>query len=140
MLKTIRSLNKPAPSKNDGSKSASSRNNNSRPASKKNNGNNEIDRFGVDRNSMEHAKKSGKLFKSENLSKSRKSKSKKISKSRNLAKSGKKLSKNENSTNFNVIEAGPKFLTLDARTAFNHLQLAFIETLILQYFDLKCHI
>ena len=61
-------------------------------------------------------------------------------KSRNLAKSGKKLSKSRNSTNFNTTEDEPKFLILDARTAFNRLQLAFTESLILQHFDPKCHI
>ena len=77
---------------------------------------------------MEHAKKSGK------------SKSEKTSKSQNLAKSGKKLSKNGNSTNFNATEDRPKFLTPDARTAFNRLRLAFTEAPILRHFDPECHI
>ena len=34
----------------------------------------------------------------------------------------------------------PNFLTLDAKKAFNHLRLAFIEALILQHFDLESHI
>ena len=34
----------------------------------------------------------------------------------------------------------PNLLIFDAKKAFNHLQLAFIEALILQYFDLKSHI
>ena len=42
-------------------------------------------------------------------------------KSRNLAKSEKKLLKSRNSTNFNTMEAGPKFLTPDAKTTFNCL-------------------
>ena len=29
------------------------------------------------------------------------------------------------------------FLTLDAKKIFNHLQVAFIKTLILQHFDLE---
>ena len=57
-----------------------------------------------------------------------------------MAKSGKKLSKSGNSTNFDATEVGPKFLTLDIRTAFNHLWLAFTKALILQYFDPECHI
>ena len=57
----------PAPSRNDGSKSISSRNNNSRPASKRKNGNS--DEFGSD--SIEHAKKLGKL-KGQNSVKSQK--------------------------------------------------------------------
>ena len=59
MLKTTGSLDKLAPSRNDGSKSASSRNNNSKPASKRNNSNGKIDRFGVGGNGVEYAKKSG---------------------------------------------------------------------------------
>ena len=94
----------------------------------------EVDRFGISGNGVEHAKKSGKL------SKSGKSKSEKTSKSRNSAKSGKKLSKSGNSTNFDAIEDGPKFLTSDAKTAFNHLWLAFTKAPILRYFDPECYI
>ena len=78
-------------------------------------GNSEVKEFGVSRNGVEHAKKLEKLFKSG------KSKSKKTFKSQNLAKSGKKLSKSRNSTNFNAIEDGPKFLTIDAKITFNRL-------------------
>ena len=81
-----------------------------------------------------------KTSKSRKLSKSGKSKSEKISKSRNLAKSGKKSSKSGNSTNFDATEDGPKFLTPDARTAFNRLRLAFTEAPILRHFDPECHI
>ena len=73
-------------------------------------------------------------------SKSQKSKSEKTSKSRNSAKSRKKLSKSGNSTNFDATEDGPKFLTPDARTAFNRLRLAFTEAPILRHFDPECHI
>ena len=125
MLKTTGLLNKPAPSRNNGSKSASSKNNNSKPAFRKNDSNNKVNRFGVGRNGVKHAKKSRKLFKSG------KSKSKKMSKSRNLAKSGKKLSKSGNSTNFDATEDGPKFLILNTRTTFNYLRLAFIKAPIL---------
>ena len=97
-------------------------------------GDGEVDRFGVDKNGVEYAKKS------EKLSKSGKSKSEKMSKSRNSAKSGKKLSKSGNSTNFDAIEDEPKFLTSDTRTTFNHLRLAFTEVLILRHFDPKCHV
>ena len=75
MLKTIRLSNKLALNRNDGNKSASNKNNDSKLAFRKNNGNSEVNRFGVSGNSVEHAKKPGKL------SKSRKSKSKKTSKS-----------------------------------------------------------
>ena len=88
-------------------------------------GDDEVDGFGIGRNDVEHAKKLRKSSKSGKLFKSGKSKSEKTSKSQNSAKSGKKLSKNRNSTNFDATEDGPKFLTPDARTAFNHLQLAF---------------
>ena len=128
MLKTTRLPDKLSPSKNNGSRSALSRHNNSRPASGRNDGNNEVDGFGINRNSVEHTKKSGK------------SKSKKTFKSWNLAKSGKKLSKSGNSTNFNITKDGPKFLILNARTAFNCLRLAFTEAPILQHFDPECHI
>ena len=67
------SLNKPAFSKNNGSKTAFSKNNNNKLASGKNNGNNEINRFGIGRNNMEYIK-SGKLSNSGKL------KSKKTSK------------------------------------------------------------
>ena len=128
MLKTTGSLDETAPSRNDGSRSVSNRNNNSRPAFGRNDGDGEVDGFRVGGNGVEHAKKSGKL------------KSEKTSKSRNLAKSGEKSSKSGNSTNFDATEDGPKFLTPDARTAFNHLWLAFTEAPILRHFDPKCHI
>ena len=97
-------------------------------------GDGEVNGFDVGGNGVEHAKKLGKLFKS------RKSKSEKTSKSWNSAKSGKKLSKSGNSTNFDATEDGLKFLTPDARTAFNRLRLAFTEAPILRHFDLECHI
>ena len=55
------------------------------------------------------------------------------------------LSKNEKSKKLtrvpNVGAIGePNFLTPDDERAFNHLRLAFIETLILQHFDLENHI
>ena len=74
--------------------------------------------------------KSQKLAKSQKLSKSKKSKSKK----------SKKRSKNRNSPNFNTTEAGQSFLTLNTRTAFNCLWLAFIKALIFWHFNSKCHI
>ena len=123
MLKTTGSPDELAPSKNDGSKSASSRNDNSRPASGKNDGDGEVDRSGVGGNDVEHAKKSEKT-----------------SKSRKLFKSGKRSSKSGNSTNSDATEDGSKFLTPDARTAFNRLRLAFTEAPILRHFDLECHI
>ena len=87
---------------------------------------------------MKYAKKSGKLksqklFKSQKLSKSRKLKSKKLAKS-------KKLLKSENSSNFGVMEAGPNFLTPNARITFNRLWLTFIKVPILWYFDPQYHI
>ena len=66
-------------------------------------------------NSVEIAKKSRKL------------KGQKLSKSRKLAKSEKNLLKSENSPNFDVKNNRPSFLTLIARTAFNHLWLAFTK-------------
>ena len=48
MLKTIGLFNKPAPSRNDGSKLALNKNNNNKLVSRKNNGNNKVDRFGID--------------------------------------------------------------------------------------------
>ena len=80
MLKTIRLLDKPVSSRNDGKMSVSNKNNDSRPASRENNSNNKVNGFGG--GSVELAKKSGKLkgqklAKFRKLSKSRKSKSKK---------------------------------------------------------------
>ena len=97
-------------------------------------GNNEVNGFGDGGNGVEHTKKLGKLSKSGKL------KSEKTFKSWNSAKSGKKLSKSGNSTNFNAIKDGPKFLTPNTRIAFNHLWLAFTEALILWLFDPECHI
>ena len=71
MLKITKLPDKPAFSKNNGSRLVFSRNNNSRLAFGKNDGDGEVDRFGISRNGIKHAKKSRKLFKS------RKSKSKK---------------------------------------------------------------
>ena len=66
------------------------------------------------------------------------------SESQKLAKSNgeksKKLSKSGNSPNFDAIEAGPSFLTPEARAAINRLRLAFTKTLILRHFNLECHI
>ena len=56
-----------------------------------------------------------------------------------LAKS-KKPSKSGNSPNFDAKEAGPNFLTPEARAAFNRLWLAFTHAPILRHFDPKCHI
>ena len=67
ILKTTGSPAKPAPSRNNGSKSASNRNDNSKPASERNNGDGKVKGFGVGRNDVEHAKKSGKLSKSGKL-------------------------------------------------------------------------
>ena len=116
MLKTTRSPDEPASSRNDGS----------RPASGRNDGNGEVDEFGG--GGVKHAKKS------------RKSKVQKTSKSRKLAKSGKNSSKSGNSPNFSATEAGPSFLTPEARSAFNRLRLAFTEAPILRHFDPECHI
>ena len=63
MLKTIRLPDKPASSRNNGNRSASSRNDNSRPVFRSNDNNSEVNRFGVNRNGMEHIKKSIKTFK-----------------------------------------------------------------------------
>ena len=140
ILKTTGLPDKPAPSKNNSNKSVFYKNDNSKPAFGKNDGDSEIDGFGISGNGIKHAKKLEKLSKLRKLSKSRKSKSKKMSKSWNLAKSRKKLSKSGNLTNFNAIEAGPKFLTPDAKTIFNRLWLAFTEAPILWHFDPKCYI
>ena len=123
MLKIIGWPNEPAPSRNDSSRSVSSRNNNSRPASGRNDGNGKVNGVSISGNDVEYAKKSEKMFKSWKL-----------------FKSGKRLSKSENSTNYNAIEDGPRFLTLDAKTAFNRLRLAFTKAPILWHFDSECHI
>ena len=70
---------------------------------------------------------------SQKLSKSGNSEGKKSAKSKKPLKSG-------NSPNFNAKEAGPNFLTPEAKAAFNRLWLAFTETPILQHFDPECHI
>ena len=121
MLKTIGSPDELASSKNDGSRSASSRNNDSKSASGRNDGDGEVNGVGVGRNGVDHAKKSEKTSKSRKLSKSGKPKDEKTSKFQNSAKLGKKSSKSGNFTNSDAMEDGPKFLTPDARTAFNRL-------------------
>ena len=123
MLKTIVSPDKPAPSRNDGSKLASSKNNNNKLISGKNNGDGEVDGVGIGRNSVKYAKKSEKT-----------------SKSQKLSKSGKRSSKSGNSINSDATEDGPKFLIPNARTAFNRLRLAFTKAPILRHFDPECHI
>ena len=129
----MKTTNEPAPSRNNGSRSAFSKNNDSSPASERNDGNGEVDEFGGD--DVEHAKKS------------RKSKGQKLAKSQKLFKSGKskveklkKPPKSGNRPNFNAKNTGSSFLTPKARSAFNHIWLAFTKALILRYFDLKCHI
>ena len=128
----FKTTNKPAPSRNDGSRSASSRNDDSRPVFGRNEGDGEVDGFG---GGVKHAKKLGKSkgqrsAKSRKLSKSRKSKGEK----------SKKPPKSGNSPNFNVKNTGPNFLTPKARSALNCLRLLFIETPILWHFDPECHI
>ena len=63
-----------------------------------------------------------------------------MSKSQKLAKLGKKSSKNRNLPNFDTKENELDFLTLDAKTVFNYLRLAFTKVPILWYFNPKCHI
>ena len=123
MLKTTGSPNEPALSRKNGSRSASSKNDNSRPAFRRNNGNGEVDGVGVGGNGVEHTKKLKNTFKS-----------------RKLSKSGKRSSKSGNLTNSNAMEDGSKFLTPDARTAFNRLWLTFTKASIFRHFDLECHI
>ena len=133
MLKITGLPNKPALSKNNGSKLVFSRNNNSKSVFRKNNGNSEVDKFGG--NVMEYAKKSGKskgqkLAKSQKLSKLGKSKGKK----------SKKPFKIGNAPNFDVTETGSNFLIFGARETFNYLRLVLTKALILQYYDPECHI
>ena len=45
-----------------------------------------------------------------------------------------------NSLNFGATETGSSFLTLEARSTFNRLQLAFTKALIFWHFDPECHI
>ena len=98
---------------------------------------NEVD--GIE-GSDESVEKYGKSSKTGKLSRSEKSKSEKTSRSQNSTKSRKKSSKSGNSTNSDATKDRPKFLTFDARTAFNRLQLACIEAPILRHFDPECHI
>lgn len=62
---------------------------------------------------------------------------------KNLSKSKKlKNKKSEILTRLSNIKAieKPMFLTLNGRKAFNYLRQTFIKALILQHFDLECHI
>ena len=59
MLKTTGLPNKPAPGRNDNSRSAFSRNNNNKLTFRRNNSNGEVDEFGGD--DVKYTKKSGKL-------------------------------------------------------------------------------
>ena len=89
------------------------------------NDNDEVIRFGIDRDSDMLAKKSGKL-KSQNLAKSRK-----LSKSeKSKSEKSKKWLKSRNLSNFSAKKAGPNFLTPDVKTTFNRLWLAFTKALI----------
>ena len=97
------------------------------------NGDSKIVEFGDGSGSEKLAKKSRKLSKGLKLPKSGNSKGKNLAQSKKLLKSG-------NLPNFDVKKAGPSFLTLKARAAFNRLQLAFTKALILWHFDPKYHI
>ena len=121
MLKMTEPTDKLASGRNNNSKSASSKNNNSRSASGKNDNNGETDEFSVGGNNVEHSKKSGKW------------KGQKLAKSKKLLKSG-------DSFDFGTIKAGPSFLTLDTRTAFDYLWLTFTKAPIFWYFNLEYHI
>ena len=128
------SPNKPAPSKNVGSKLVFYRNDNSKLASKKNDSNNKVNRFGIDRNNIKYVKKLRKLFKLGKL------KSEKMSKSWNLAKLEKKVIKIRNSANSNITKIRQKFLISNTRITFNCLWFAFIKAPILWHFDSEYHI
>lgn len=82
-------------------------------------GDNKIDRFNVNR---------GKKI----TKKSRNFKNKKLCKPQKLTKSRKKQSKIGNLSKFNTKKTKPSFLIIDAKTAFNCLQLAFTKALILR--------
>ena len=73
--------------------------------------------------------KNGRLSKLENLFRAQKSFKSGKSQGKILAKS-KKLLKSRNLTNFDIKNAKPRFLTFYTNTAFNRLQLAFIEAAI----------
>ena len=73
---------------------------------------------------------SQKSAKSQKLSKSEKSKGEKL----------KKPLKSGNLPNFDTKNNGPSFLTPEARSAFNHLLLAFTKAPIFWHFDPECHI
>ena len=80
---------------------------------------------------IKKSSKSQKSSKTRKLSKSQKlSKTGKLSKFQKLVKSRKELLKSKNLPNFNAKENKPSFLILDARTAFNHLWLAFTKASI----------
>ena len=66
MLKTTRSSNRSAPSRNNTSKLAFCRNNNSRLTFRKNNSNGKVDGFDIGRNSIKHAKKTKNCLSHEN--------------------------------------------------------------------------
>lgn len=123
MLKVTESPDKPAPIRNNDIRLASIKNDNSRLASKKNDDDSQVNRFGVYSNDVEYTRKSEKSKRQ----KSSKSQKLKIEK---LAKLGKTLSKCGNSPNFNIIEAGLRFLNPVASTIFNRLCLAFTKALI----------
>lgn len=129
-MKTTRLLDDSTSSKNNNNKPAFSRNNGSRSLSRRNNKNGKIKRFGdISINYAEKLKKS-KTLKLFNL---RKSKSEKLTKSR-------KLSKCENPSNLVTKEVGPNFLISDTRKTFNNLWLIFTKAPIFQYLSLKYYI
>ena len=118
MLKTIRSSDKLVSRKNNGNRSASSLNN----------GNNEINRFGVNNDSMEYTKKLRKS-KSQKLSKSPKLKGEKLFKSQKSKREklfkSKKPSKIRNLPQLDVREIGSSFLTPNTRITFKPLTINF---------------
>ena len=84
-----------------------------KPAFKTNNGNNIV--FEFDSNNIKYAKKL------EKLSKSKKLKSKKIFRFQNLAKSRKELSKSKKSPNFIAKKDESIFLIFNTKKIFNYL-------------------
>ena len=125
ILKIIRLFDKLVSDKNNNSKLISNKNNNNKLTFKNIDNNGGINRFNINENGIEYAKKLEKLFKL------KKSKSEKIFKSQNFAKLEKKLLKSRNSINFGIIKVVPKFLNPNTSIAFNCLWLAFIKALIL---------
>ena len=107
----LKTTNKLAPNRNNGSRSSFNRNDHSKPSSRRNDGNCEVNRVGGD--SVKHAKKLRKL-KYQKSAKSQKS----FKSEKSKGEKSKKSPKSKNLPNFNAKNTKPRFFNLRNKVSF----------------------